>query len=576
MDPSPERPSSDIHLLSPKEALKAESHGLRGRIVEELAEPTDRFSDATAQLLRHHGIYQQDDRDRRRHLGSHTARTARVYSLMARVAVPGGRLSSEQLLAQLDIGDEFGNGALRITTRQALEIYGIAKRNIREVVRRVNGSGLSTLGASGDAARNVMCCPAPYWGDPVHGQMQWLAHRLADELRPHVPAYREIWLDGAGSAQADGTDNDRLYGRAYLPHKLKIAVGLPGDNCVGVYSQDIGLLAMCEDFRIVGYNVFVGGGMGMTPGNEQTFAAMARHMALVGPEQVIDVVKAVLAVFRDHGDRSNRKRARLKYLLADWGMEKFKNRVEAVLGYPLAALHSGEVWDIDDHLGWHEQGDGRWFFGVYVETGRLVDRHGLRLKSALREVCRKYQPQIGLTAGQCVLLGDIRWEDRPGVDDLLRRHEVRSVYEISAVRRWSAACVSMPTCPLAVTESERVLPGLVDQLEAELVRLDLTDVVFTLRMTGCPNGCSRPYNAEVGLVGRTAGRYAIYLGGRRLGNRLGVLYRDGVPLERIVATLIPVLLYFRHNRNSGESFGDFCARKGPEELLKNAQSEPAA
>jgi sulfite reductase (ferredoxin) len=562
-------PSPADKQPSALEGIKAQSDYLRGEIAEELARPTDHFSDVTAQLLKFHGMYQQEDRDRRCQLGDPTVRSERAYRMMVRTGVPGGHITADQLLAHLDLCDELGHGTLRITTRQNMQIHGIAKARLREAVRRINETGLSTLAACGDVRRNVMCCPAPYYGDPVHGQMQWLIGRLSAELAPRMPAYRQIWLGDQPAEPAVGGEVEPLYGRTYLPRKFKVAVGLPGDNCVDIYTQDVGLLAICENFNVMGYNILVGGGMGRTPGRDKTFAALAQPMAMVSPNQAVDAVRAILAVFRDCGDRSDRKRARMKYLVADWGIEKFKARVEQYLGYPLSPPQPAEVWDVDDHLGWHEQGDGRWFYGLYLPNGRIFDNDHVRLKSALREICRTYRPSIALTPSQGVLLCDVRWEDRPAIEDLLHRHGVKLSDEISNARRWSAACVSLPTCPLAITESERALPEVVADLEREIAALGLDRELFSLRMTGCANGCSRPYNADIGLVGRSPGRYAIYLGGARLGNRLAFLYRDAVPAEQLISTLVPVLAYFKTSRQNGETLGDFCARLGRDELLKN-------
>jgi sulfite reductase (ferredoxin) len=576
---------------SPLERIKAQSRHLRGRIAEELTESSDHFSDETVQLLKYHGMYQQADRDRQRQLGDPSRRSERVWSLMVRAAVPGGRLSAEQLLAQLDICDELAGGTLRITTRQDLQIYRVPKRNIREVLRRINQSGLTTMAACGDVRRNVVCCPAPYYGDPVHGQMQWMAHRLAEELAPRMPAYREIWLDGgegvtrqespaprcAGYPASGGCDEppspdleEPFYGPTYLPRKFKVAVGLPGDNCVDLYTHDVGLMAVCDNFNVVGYNVLVGGGMGTTPGRSDTFPALAQRMAFATVDQTLGVVQAILQLFRDFGNRSDRRQARLKYLLAEWGLERLKGRVESVLGYALPGPRPDEVWDIDDHVGWREQGDGRWFYGLHVPAGLIADDNAARLKSALREICRRYQPAVGLTPGKSLLVCDIRWEDRPGIEDLLRRHGVRPDGDLSNIRRWSTACVALPSCGLAITESERILAGLVDQLEVGLARLGLAGERISLRLSGCPNGCARPYVADIGLVGRSPGRYAIWLGGRRLGDRLGFLYRDSVPLEQLVAALLPVLAYFQQAREAGETFGDFCSRKGCADLQKKA------
>ncbi len=554
---------------SPVETIKAQSNYLRGRIAEELSQPTDRFTRETAQLLEHHGVYQQDDRDRRVLLGDlGVKKPQKHYQFMVRTGVPGGRLTSQQLLAHLELADRYGNGTLRITSRQDLQMHGLAKQDLRAVLKRIHEVGLTTMAACGDVQRNVVCCPAPYRHDPVRGQMQWMAGQIAAALAPRTPAYREIWLDGgpANAAPEAGQEVEPLYGKTYLPRKFKVGLALPGDNCADVYCQDLGLLAVSRNYDVIGYNVLVGGGMGMTPARTNTFAALAQRMAYARADQILDLVRAIVAVFRDFGNRSDRRRARLKYLVADWGLERFKKQVEQYLGYELPPPEPDEVWDIDDHLGWREQGDGRFFYGLHVPSGRIQDTGELRLKSALREVCEGHGPAIYLTPGQSLLLGDVYWEDRLHIEDHLRRSGLRLVGEISQVRRWAGACVSLPTGPLALTESERALPGILQELEGEVARLGLQQEVFALRMTGCTHGCFRPYNCDIGIVGRAAGRYAIYLGGRRIGDRLSFLYRDGVPLEQLVGTMVAVLGHFKQHRKEGETLGDFCHRLGREEL----------
>lgn len=570
---------TDTGRLTSVERIKLASNYLRGSIAQELDAPQEAFEEETSQLLKHHGMYQQDDRDRRDLPGPDGKKAARVYSLMVRVKVPGGRMTSEQLLALLDLCDTFGNGGLRITDRQDLQLHGVLKRDIRPVIREINRMRLTTLGACGDVERNVMCCPAPYRRDPVHERLQEDAARLSAHLAPRTSAYQEIWLNDLEAGQkcacrgaADGPAIEPIYGPGYLPRKFKTAIALPGDNCVDVYTNDLGLLAICEDYRVVGYNVLVGGGLGVTPSNRNTFPALAQPLAFIAPEELLEVVTAILAVYRDHGNREDRKRARLKYLIADWGLDRFRAEVERVLGRSLREPRSEEVWGFDDHIGWSDQGDGRWFYGLNIENGRIVDRDGLRLKSALREVCRTYVPGIRLTPHQSILFTDISPSDCSGLEEVFRSHEVKLDDEISNARRWSMACVALPTCPLAVAESERALPGLLDRLEIEIARLGLYSEKFTIRMTGCPNGCARPYNADIGLVGRSAGKYAVYLGGRLLGNRLGFLYQDRVPFEELVPTLVPVLVYFKEQQRNGESLGDFCARKGPEALRAWAEA----
>ncbi len=422
--------------------------------------------------------------------------------------------------------------------------------------------------------------------------MQQLADRLVELLNPRTTAYHEIWLrdpetgeeqylGGSGSNGHAGNgrhphpgplpggvggDVEPIYGPTYLPRKFKVALGLPGDNCVDLYANDLGFMAICRDWKIVGYNVLVGGGMGVTPSAAKTFPAVAKRMAFVEPDQVLDVAAAIVKVQRDFGNRVDRKVARMKYLIANRGLDWFKAKVEEYYGRPLAPPDPEDVWGFDDHLGWHDQGDGRVFYGLNIENGRILDNDQLQLKTALREVCRRFRPSVRLTAHQSLLFCDLAPSLRPELEAVLRGHGVKLSEEISNVRRWSMACVAFPTCGLAVTESERALPGMIDVLEVELAKLGLAKEDFTLRMTGCPNGCARPYNCDIGLVGKTAGKYTVFVGGRLLGDRLNFIYKDLVPADEVVSTLLPLFVYFKHDRSEGETFGDFCHRKGADDL----------
>jgi sulfite reductase (ferredoxin) len=547
--------------LSPVEHIKTESNYLRGQIAAELVDGTDQFSKDTGQLIKHHGFYQQDNRDDRKKDGKH-------FSFMVRTAIPGGKLTSEQLLAELDLCDEVGNTTLRITTRQGLQLHGVLKSDLKRTIRRINDIQLTTLAACGDVKRNVMCTPCPYHGDPVYDQMQALAERLAAHLQPRTRAYHELWLTDetngatelAGGGKAE--EIEPIYGPSYLPRKFKIGLALPGDNSIDVYSQDLGLLAVCEEWQVVGYNVLVGGGFGTTPSAQKTFPAVAQPMCYVTADQVLDIAVAVMKVQRDFGNRADRKVARLKYLIHNWGLVRFKQKVEEYFGSALPAPRPMSVTGFNDGMGWHAQGDGKWFYGLNVENGRIKDEGTFRLKSALREICTTLAPPLRLTAHQSIIFCDLKEADRQTLAEILRRHGVPLTEETSTVRRWAMACPALPTCGLAVTESERFLPSLIDQLEAELAKLGLGDEVFTTRMTGCPNGCARPYNSDIGLVGKTAGKYTIFLGGRVEGDRLNAIYKDLVPAEEVVPTLVPVLRQFQTNRQEGESLGDFCARVG--------------
>lgn len=566
---------SDEPKLSPIEPIKTESQYLRGEIGSELADENDFFGKTSIQLLKHHGTYQQDDRDARaagRAVG-HVGKAPKAYSFMVRTKIPGGKLTSAQLLAEIDLADEVGNTTLRITSRQGLQLHGVLKHDLKATIRRINDIQLSTLAACGDVERNIMCCPAPL-NDNIRAEMQALADTLAVHLCPRTRAYHEIWLTDLDTGEetlvgggSNGHEVEPIYGPTYLPRKFKTAIGLAGDNCIDIYANDLGLLAIVENGKIIGYNVLVGGGMGVTPSAEKTFPAVAQRMAFIKPEEAVDVATAVIMVQRDFGNRADRKVARLKYLIHNWGLAKFKAKVEEYYGRPLADPHPDDVHGFDDHIGWHEQGDGRVFYGLNVENGRIHDHGDLQLKTALREICTTLKPGIRLTGHQSILFTDLNPADRPKLEQILRSHGVKLDDEISTVRRWSMACVAWPTCGLAITESERALPGIIDQLEVELARLGLSHEKFTVRMTGCPNGCARPYNCDIGLVGKAAGKYTIFVGGRLLGDRLNFNYKDMVPAADVVPSLAPLFAYFKHGRETGESLGDFCNRKGRDDLL---------
>jgi len=566
---------SDEPKLSPVEVFKIQSNYLRGDIGPELRDGNDFFGKSSIQLLKHHGLYQQDDRDARAagRTEGNKGKAIKAYSFMVRTKIPGGKLTSDQLLAELDLCEEVGNTTLRITSRQGLQLHGVLKHDLWKTIHRINEIQLSTLAACGDVERNVMCCPAPLH-DHVRAQLQTLAEEIAAHLCPRSRAYHELWitdpdtgeetLEGGGS---NGHEVEPIYGPTYLPRKFKTAVGLASDNCVDLYANDLGLMAVVEENRIIGYNVLVGGGMGVTPSAEKTFPAVAKRMAFIKPEQAIDVATAIIKVQRDFGNRADRKVARLKYLIHNWGLPKFKAKVEEYYGQPLDDPHPDDVHGFDDHIGWHEQGDGKVFYGLNVENGRIHDEAGLMLKTALRVICTTLKPGIRLTSHQSILFTDLDPADQPTLENILREHGVKLHNEISNARRWSMACVAWPTCGLSITESERALPGLIDQLEVELARLGLSQETFTLRMTGCPNGCARPYNCDIGLVGKAAGRYTLFLGGRLLGDRLNFIYKDMVPAAEIVPSIVPVLVYFKQSREQGETLGDFCHRKGLDDLL---------
>lgn len=565
----------DQEKLSKIEHIKENSRQLRGTIDEELQGDSDTFSGDAKQILKHHGTYQQDDRDRRKDKNPDGSSKGKTYVCMVRTRIPGGRVTPEQLLAELDLCDAYGNGTLRVTTRQGFQLHGVIKHNLKQTIRAINEVKLTTLAACGDVERNVMCCPAPYNNNPVRRQMQEMADRVAEHLKPRTTAYYEIWLtdeNGEKTSVAEFQPVDEpIYGTRYLPRKFKTAFALPEDNCVDIYSNDLGFLAIVEKDTVVGYNVLVGGGMGVTPSAKKTFPAVAKRMAFVTPEQVVDVAEAVVKVQRDFGNRSDRKVARMKYLIADWGLERFKAKVEGYYGSSLPEAHPADVTDVDDHAGWHEQGDGRWFLGLNVDNGRIKDEGDFRLKSALREIVGKYRMPVRNTPLQGLILCDIESADRNEIARVLCDHGVEPAEELTPVRRYAMACPALPTCGLAVTESERVMPDLLNSIESELARHGLSGERLAVHMTGCPNGCARPYTPDIGIVGKTLGKYTLFLGGNAEGTRLAFRYRDLVPLEEIAATLSPLFGYYKAEREPAESFGDFCQRKGMENLEAYAE-----
>ena len=599
---------SDERKLSPVEGAKLESNYLRGTIAQELTDGTDKFSDTSEKLLKHFGTYQQDDRDARALRRAEAG--GKAYMFMVRTKLPGGILTSEQLLAELDLGDELGNDTLRITSRQGLQLHGVLKENLAKTIQRINEIQLSTLGACGDVNRNVMCCPAPV-NDPVHVAMRKLANDLAAHFAPRGGAYHEIWLrdletkeeervahgssssngssngaafqplvsDGPGNLMTSATAAEPIYGQYYLPRKFKIAVGLPEDNCIDLLTNDLGFLAVHDGAQIQGYNVYAGGGLGVTPSAKKTFPALGQGVCYIPADRAVAIAEAIIKVQRDHGNREDRKTARLKYLIANWGIEKFRAAVAEYYGAPLQPLAPVEIHGFDDHIGWTYQKDGRWCYGLNVENGRIKDEGDFRLKTAIREICRTYRPGIRLTAHQSILFTDLRAEDRGAVEAILKNHGIKLSSEISEVRRWSMACVAWPTCGLSITEAERALPGMIDLLEAELAKLGLSAEQFTVRMTGCPNGCARPYNSDIGIVGKSKDKYSVFVGGALLGTRLNFLYKDSVEHDDVIRELVPLFVYCKTERKGKETFGDFCHRKGKEDLLawcEKFQPQPAS
>jgi sulfite reductase (ferredoxin) len=552
--------------LSPVERVKQESRGLRGDLAAELAAATSHFSGPDAQLLKFHGTYQQEDRDRRRERRGTDAEPA--HQFMVRCKIPGGVLTAGQYLVIDELADRYGNGTLRVTTRQGNQFHGVLKGDLKATIRTVNDALVTTLGACGDVVRNVVSCPAPVAGG-LREQVLSVARRLSDHLLPRTRAYHEIWLDReqvAGGAPA--TEAEPIYGTRYLPRKFKVAFAFPDDNCCDVHSNDLGFLVVAEGGRLVGFNVLVGGGMGMTHGKEDTYPRLADTLGYARAGDVVEVAEAVVKVQRDHGNRGDRRHARLKYLIDAHGLDWFRGAVQRQLGRPLAPPAPVEVSGIEDHLGWHAQDDGRSFLGLFVENGRLQDRDDHQLRSAVRRIVVTVHCGVRFTPQQNLLLTDIPDRRQRLVERILADHGVArpGADNVSTVRRWSMACPALPTCGLALAEAERVLPDIVAELERELETIGVADAALTVRMTGCPNGCARPYTADLAFVGRSLNKYAVFVGGSLLGTRLATQYADLVPRDRLVATVRPLFERYRDERLADERFGDFCDRVGVEAL----------
>ncbi len=542
---------------SRNEGLKEGDPLLAGTISQALADSSaDRFGEDDSEFLKFHGVYQQDDRDLRK--------TGKRYSLMVRTKLPGGVLSAPQYEACDQLATQYGNSTMRITTRQDLQFHGVLKGNLRQAVKRLNDALATTIGACGDVVRNVMAPPAPASG-PLAEQVQEEARRLSSLLVPRTPAYHSIWIEGKEldlRAEANAGFADPFYGRGYLPRKFKFAFAIPPLNDIDVFANDAGFVAIEEQGRLAGYNVLAGGGMGMSHGNARTFPRLADVIGFIGPEseQVEAVAKAVVTIHRDFGDRANRRHARLKYVLAERGVEWFRKEMERRMGFPLAPPRPFQFTAQGDRLGWRRQSDGNYCLGLFVENGRIRDAGGCRLKSGLREAVKRLQPDIRLTPFQNILLAGLRPEQRAEVETVLAEHGIPATNPFSRTRLASMACPALPTCGQALAESERFLPGLLDRLEAMLGGLGLQDEGLIVRMTGCPNGCVRTYIAEIAFVGKAPDKYQIYVGGNAAGNRLARLYRESVKGEDLLSELRPLLARYAQEREGGERFGDYCAR----------------
>lgn len=543
--------------LSRNEHIKDGSGFLRGTLADGLlAHATGAISEDDGQLIKFHGMYQQDDRDLR---AERTAKKLeKAFSFMIRLRIPGGVVTPKQWLALDYIARAYANGTLRATTRQTFQYHGVIKSNLKRTMREIDGALLDTIAACGDVNRNVLSASNPYQSN-AHAAAYDLAKRLSDDLLPKTGAWREIWLDGE---KVVGGEDEPVYGKTYLPRKFKIVVAVPPTNDVDVFAHDLGFIAILDDAgQLQGWNVTVGGGMGMTHGEPETFPRTADLMMFCEPGDAVKVAEAVMTVQRDWGDRTNRKAARLKYTIEKHGLPAFRAEVERRVGRNFTEVRPFTFTSNGDRYGWTEGEDGRHHLTLFIQNGRVRDiPGGAQMLTGLRRIAEIHDGQFRLTGNQNVLIANVSDEHRAEIETLVQAHGLLT--GASALRRNSMACVALPTCGLAVAESERYLPDLIGELEASLVRHDLAEDEITIRMTGCPNGCARPYIAEIGLVGRGPERYNLYLGAAFDGSRLSKLYAQDVLAGDITNTLDPIFAAYRADRQPAEHFGDFVIRAG--------------
>ncbi|MEH1797208.1 sulfite reductase, ferredoxin dependent [Nostoc sp.] len=573
------------------EGIKENSNFLREPVATEILQDTTHFTENAVQLLKFHGSYQQDNRDNR------TKGQEKDYQFMLRTKNPGGLVPPQLYLALDKIADEYGNHTLRATTRQGFQLHGILKKNLKAAISTIVNNLGSTLGACGDINRNVMAPPAPFKNRPEYQYAWEYAQNIADLLSAQTGAYYEIWLDGekaisveenpevkaARQRNGNGTiihDNEEpIYGTHYMPRKFKICVTVPGDNSVDLYSQDLTLVVITNKKKqLEGFNIFAGGGLGRTHGKEETFARLADPIGYVAKDDVYNIVKAIVATQRDYGDRTDRRHARLKYLINDWGVDKFRTQVEEYFGKPVEAFKPLPEFKFHDFLGWNEQGDGKLFLGISIDNGRVKDEGSFQLKTALREIVEQFNLPIRLTSNQNLIFYDIEPDSKEAIQDILSRHGVGDdPSKIEPLVRYAMACPALPTCGLAITESERAIPGILERIRALLDKLGLKKEHFVVRMTGCPNGCARPYLAELAFVGSAPESYQLWLGGSPNQTRLAQPYTEKLHHNDLESFLEPIFVYFKKSRKSKESFGDFCDRIGFDTIREfSATYEPQA
>jgi sulfite reductase (NADPH) hemoprotein beta-component len=544
--------------LSANEEIKSASHLLRGTIAQEMADTsTGAISEANGQLTKFHGLYLQDDRDQR--LALKKAGKEKAFQFMLRVRLPGGRATPQQWLVLDRLADEVASPSLRMTTRQTFQFHGVLKGNVKKLVQGMHVVLLDSIAACGDVNRNVMAPPNPE-RSAILQQVYEHARAWSEFALPKTHAYHEIWLDDEMVAGGE-KESEPMYGATYLPRKFKTGFALPPHNDVDIFSQDMSFIGIVENDKLVGYNVTAGGGLGMSHGNDETFPRLADVLGFIAPDQVIAIGEALLTTQRDYGDRTNRKHARLKYTIEDRGVAWFKAEVEKRSGIIFGAARAFHFETIEDPFGWHQGVDGLWFYGLHILSGRIKDTPEWPMKTALREIAQIHTGDFRLTPSQNVSIAGVTAEQKPKIEAILARHGLTQENKRSGLRLNALSCVALPTCGLALGESERALPEILEKFEVVLDEAGLRDDAISLRITGCPNGCARPYLGEIGFVAKAPNKYALYLGAKYNGTRLNRLVSPSISIDGAVAMLTPIIKRYAVEREKGEGFGDFCERE---------------
>jgi len=542
------------------ELLKAGSNFLRGTILHDLADPASgTVPEDTNQLMKFHGVYAQDDRDLRSQLRKEGKEKA--FSFMARVRVPGGVCTPAQWLTLDGLADTHANHTLKITNRQAFQFHGVIKSKLKPTIQAINHALLNTIAACGDVNRNVMCNPNPEQS-AVHAAVQQVAQAVSDHLLPRARAYHELFL-GDDLVAGGEPESEPIYGQTYLPRKFKTVFAIPPSNDVDIYAHDLGYIAIVDAAgQLLGFNVTVGGGMGMSHGQLETYPRLANELGFCRVDQAVDVAEKIVTVQRDFGDRHDRKHARMKYTIADRGIEWFRGEVERRLGFKFGPIRPYQFTSTGERYGWNDAENGTSHFTLFIENGRVKDTADYPMKTGLREIAKIHQGELRLTPNQHLVIAGVTPAAKPRIEALLRQYKLDTANASSALRLAAMACVALPTCSLALAESERYLPELVTELESVVESIGLGHDAIVIRMTGCPNGCGRPYLAEIAMVGKAPGKYNVYLGGSFTGNRLAVLHKASVVSTELIALLRPLLQDYAQHRQTGERFGDFVVRTG--------------